>query len=597
MPGAHVNLSPRDTQSYYRLPEGQHFPGNLNGGKAILPSVSRNVTADDQGAFEFYTGPGEHQLQFFVQGSSAAVEFTLLGNGQYSLRHYKNGERTEEKRSFAPDQGLELNLHGEERKGAPRVIKGRVVLRDKPDVPVAEAKLSGAPTGDESYFVQGTSDAQGNFTVRRAKSDAYLHAMSADGALAGVVLVKAHEYTATVPVSPAASARGRLVDQDGNPAAGRTIYYGVQIISPDKMYRYPFGGSAKVAADGTFVLGGLLPGREYWLHADTRQDAQGRSGGWRTNGRVKAERPERVEMGDVKLLPDPPENRPKTRKDLAAEAFAKKDPIEQKLDKARHVAKVLHQNVLVVLAAPDSAANKQFEDLWYDTAQYDVWNALAEYVPVLVNAQAPDAGAQAWAGRAKVSWPADGKAMTLAALDPDGRLVGQTSAEALTEGGKLSRARIIEFAKKHAPALPDARKVLDEALAKARREGKHVLVEESSPYCGWCVKLADYLEAHKELIEKDFVTVTLQRRFPGGKEVLGPLGKGDGGVPWMAILSPDGKAVITSDGPDGNIGHPFKAEERAHWEKMLRTARRRLTDADIQRLLEPLRAAEASDAR
>ena len=80
-------------------------------------------------------------------------------------------------------------------------------------------------------------------------------------------------------------------------------------------------------------------------------------------------------------------------------------------------------------------------------------------------------------------------------------------------GGKPDRAKLIAFAKSHAPALPDAQALLDDALVRAKREGKRILLDESGAYCGWCVKLADYFGANRDLLEKDFVLLTLDRRF------------------------------------------------------------------------------------
>jgi hypothetical protein len=56
-------------------------------------------------------------------------------------------------------------------------------------------------------------------------------------------------------------------------------------------------------------------------------------------------------------------------------------------------------------------------------------------------------------------------------------------------------------------------------------------------------------------------------------------------TPWTVVLSADGKPVITSDGPDGNIGYPSDGASRAHWEKMLRAGAWRLTEDDVNSLM------------
>lgn len=50
--------------------------------------------------------------------------------------------------------------------------------------------------------------------------------------------------------------------------------------------------------------------------------------------------------------------------------------------------------------------------------------------------------------------------------------------------------------------------------------------------------------------------------------------RGDsGGIPWSVILDADGNELITSDGPDGNIGYPMAPNEIDYFMEMLRVAR------------------------
>jgi hypothetical protein len=50
----------------------------------------------------------------------------------------------------------------------------------------------------------------------------------------------------------------------------------------------------------------------------------------------------------------------------------------------------------------------------------------------------------------------------------------------------------------------------------------------------------------------------------------------------MAILDGDGKQLVTSDGPKGNIGCPFEPHEIAWFRTMLEKTRGKLTDEDLQ---------------
>jgi hypothetical protein len=60
-----------------------------------------------------------------------------------------------------------------------------------------------------------------------------------------------------------------------------------------------------------------------------------------------------------------------------------------------------------------------------------------------------------------------------------------------------------------------------------------------------------------------------------GKEVAGRLRDSQGGgIPWMAILDGEGKKLVTSDGPQGNIGYPGTPAEIAWFLEMLKKAGR-----------------------
>ncbi len=57
----------------------------------------------------------------------------------------------------------------------------------------------------------------------------------------------------------------------------------------------------------------------------------------------------------------------------------------------------------------------------------------------------------------------------------------------------------------------------------------------------------------------------------GGKDVFNELkDERSGGLPWMVILDGDGKELISSVGPDGNVGCPVDPNEIAHFVEMIK---------------------------
>ena len=85
------------------------------------------------------------------------------------------------------------------------------------------------------------------------------------------------------------------------------------------------------------------------------------------------------------------------------------------------------------------------------------------------------------------------------------------------------------------------------------------------------------------LLRKDYVLLSLDSRNKRGTEVIGKLraGHDDGGIPWLVVLDAEGKEMVTSDGPKGNIGCPVQPEEIAWFRTMLDRTKKRLTTAEL----------------
>lgn len=109
-----------------------------------------------------------------------------------------------------------------------------------------------------------------------------------------------------------------------------------------------------------------------------------------------------------------------------------------------------------------------------------------------------------------------------------------------------------------------------------------------TPWCGWCHRLEDWMEQPEiaPVLGKEFVDVLIDiDRMDGGKEILArynPTAKG--GIPWFAFVDSKGKAIVTSDSPKGNMGHPYQDHEIEHFVKMLNSSKRHLTATDVERI-------------
>jgi thioredoxin-related protein len=130
-----------------------------------------------------------------------------------------------------------------------------------------------------------------------------------------------------------------------------------------------------------------------------------------------------------------------------------------------------------------------------------------------------------------------------------------------------------------------AEDVLGAGLAEASKSDRKVFLHFGAPWCGWCHKLEAWLlrKDVEAIFSKDFVELHIDiDRMTGGKDILARYRKSDkGGIPWFVMMDAKGNALITSDGPKGNIGFPATDAEIAYFTTMLTTCKGRMTEREI----------------
>ncbi len=193
-----------------------------------------------------------------------------------------------------------------------------------------------------------------------------------------------------------------------------------------------------------------------------------------------------------------------------------------------------------------------------------------------------------------VELPGDGSPLVVAE-GTDGKVLGVlTAAELVTKDKEINRETLAAFLKRHAPPALDARKLLDDSLAQAKRENKRVLIQQTAVWCGPCDRLATFLDDNRQLWEKDYHLgadgYPLVRR--GRDRQIAPR-RGARGLPWLAIVNADGKVLATSNKPDDgrNIGFPSEPDAIDHFLHMLKTTAQRMTADDFAKLKNALEAA------
>lgn len=177
--------------------------------------------------------------------------------------------------------------------------------------------------------------------------------------------------------------------------------------------------------------------------------------------------------------------------------------------------------------------------------------------------------------------------VSLIALNADGRELGRLIVPAVPFEG--SSRQVADFIKAHAPARTDAKDKWEAALAEARKTGRRVWVRNSQTRCAPCFTLSRWFHEQGEILQKDYVMLKIDIVRDGhGAEMCDFIGAASSGVPYHAIFSGDGKKVVDSIGPLGNIGDPSGFEGLEHMRLMIKSTARRITDAEIMALMDSL---------
>ncbi len=181
----------------------------------------------------------------------------------------------------------------------------------------------------------------------------------------------------------------------------------------------------------------------------------------------------------------------------------------------------------------------------------------------------------------------------LTILDDAGEVLTNQNTEPLEDGPKHDPVKVADFLKKWALEKVDAEAQLAAALKQAADEDKSVLLQAGTQYCGWCKVLSRFVDAHKEIFARDHVYLKIDyMRMTHGAEVAKRFQpEANSGDPWMVILDPTGKVLISSVGPKGNIGYPSEPHEIDHFLSMLTATRKRLSDSDLDLIRKDLNVA------
>jgi hypothetical protein len=236
---------------------------------------------------------------------------------------------------------------------------------------------------------------------------------------------------------------------------------------------------------------------------------------------------------------------------------------------------------IVVLEGDDS---KQVDILARRLTNREI-DSVHRYLPLRVTAEQKRDDAVSLAA---LNWPKPAEGEVLMLMTADGK-EASAFVRLSTADPDAAVQRGADFIDHDAPPMRDGRNKLAEAKTEAANSQRTVWVIVGGTRCGPYLRLARWIDRHHEVLEKDLVIVKLTHGLDTyANEIREQIGGGGQELPFHAMLSPDGRTLLNSDGPLGNIFMLASTEGVRHFRTMLEAAKRNLTSAEIDELVDSL---------
>ena len=362
------------------------------------------------------------------------------------------------------------------------------------------------------------------------------------------------------------------------PAASQEIRYGIEVVNERRSSSHSFGGRAVTDSEGKFSIKGLVPGWEYELYQLPRSD-----GILPQLEKVEVKSGQNIDLGKL-AIPAPRKRyvRP-TLDERIAKAMGIQGTVQERFERGPARLKLAKQKLLVVLGAADEARMRRYMQLRYEDKDYR--KVRDDFLPMVISTEDAKKAAQAKELLDDLQADSSQQALefSLVIVSEEGKLIDQKSGDDLVKEGELSKESLIEWLGSHVGDRVDARKLFDKTLARAEKENKRVIVQETATWCGPCHVLSKHLDEHRDW-EADYIWIKMDHRFTGARELMKELRDGaKGGIPWFVIVDSRGKKLASSNHfkSGENIGFPSSFKGRAHLRKMLIDTRLSMSDEEI----------------
>jgi RNA polymerase sigma factor (sigma-70 family) len=273
----------------FRLDKGTLIEGEVTVGKVPKPTAGQTVTLIQKGK----------AIARELGGDSASQEELVRWSTTDKKGHYQIRVCPGDYQIWGPGTPHEnLTVHAEKRiemnfevARLPRGrLTGTVLPVDGGKKPVAKALVKGESIGNLGHAgFETIADATGCFEAERWRDQMCIYASSPDGTLAGFMTIGEDDQDVKIRISPAAIAKGRLLDKDGKPLAGVALRCGIAVgPQPNPELRTIL--DMKTDKDGRFSVGGLVLGSQCSLFL-----AQGGT----QLPKFQAEKAKTIDLGDI----------------------------------------------------------------------------------------------------------------------------------------------------------------------------------------------------------------------------------------------------------------------------------------------------------
>ena len=447
-----------------------------------------------------------------------------------------------------------------------RKITGRLIDADQPFTPSQASTIMAWTTRSSRMPMQHAARLldQGKFEVEFDAERASLLFLDPKAKRSGSIELGPLDTSVTVKLQPTATYGGALIDQAGQPLANQKI-----LLAPEGNFESAIV-SQQTDARGKF----------HWDAVPSRTPLTMRIGGDLDNPRYYISSEQRLfEPGEVRE-----KDKPRVREFDETRATTQSEvPLAEAVQVVCRDAALNAMRALVVLEGDDAEGTRNLTSRLLDTEETPDVRAyrVLSISPVRQKHEATVIAERKWPK------PNAGE-LVFVVLDHAEAVIAHVQLNADTLDAALSEGR--RFLRVQRPAQRDALALLAAARKESKASGRRIWIVIGGPRCGPCFRLARWMDDQHATLEKEYVLLKIVEGVDKNFEAIAALlpASKSSGIPFHAIMEPDGKVLITSKGPLGNIGMPSEVENIRHLKRMLEETSQKLSGAQIAALAESL---------